>query len=670
MSATLSAALSAALSTALNGTSPQRFASTVLRLHANACDICGQFADSLLAGVAAGDWSAARLVALLDGLAAGPDGGGEAAEAGRPAGDRRTAPAARSPRARLLAGLSAPQLADVAAHLWSADGQEEAVPPPPPPGKGPAPPPPPPGGSPGPPRPAPGSKRPRSWNGWPGRPPRAPCSTSPRAWPATDRPNWPSSCWKRPPAPGPPRISPTCWNSPERIRTPPETGGLLRTAVVRRRPPAFLAELLRLLERRGGPAADLLLTAAAADGTVRDVARTLLILRHSGGPAAAMAQAVADLVVQLPVAAVAEALVLLDRYADGEAVDTLMARALRADSEAVADLIHRLSELGHPRLVAAAVEHVVAVTRADQVLHLFILLHDRGLRDEAAGVLHGTVAQVRPASLSESLDLFRSTRRPGAEQLNRVLGVVATSCTVEQAYELALWARSRTADGGQVVAAAVAETWPVPRMEELARRFTDTAYPGLAKQLFRLAVADFGERRADGAEIAELILALQRRPDAAQEWRKSIRELIGRLAERRDTQQIMALVGRLLAAHQYAALRDAVEGAVLAAFGWEEFVWLPQVHGATYLPAVLEIELRALLSPECLPDRRVPSVVQALKDAGARHEDMRQLLGYVGRRRRIDSTDVITSLRTAGLDEEADAFTDGSVRRRPVFLAS
>jgi hypothetical protein len=80
--------------------------------------------------------------------------------------------------------------------------------------------------------------------------------------------------------------------------------------------------------------------------------------------------------------------------------------------------------------------------------------------------------------------------------------------------------------------------------------------------------------------------------------------------------------------------------------------------------------LRGLLSPDCVPAHRVPSVVQALKDAGAGHEDIRQLLGYVGRKRRIDSTDVIRSLRTAGLDREADAFTDGSGWHRPAFLGS
>lgn len=623
------------LSAALAEAPGRQFTGVVQRLRDNRCEVCGQITDALVAG-AASDWSAERLVDVLDGLPLGPD---DAAA--------RTAGADGSARGRLLAGLSHERLADVAALLWSADDQE---------GSGPSP---------------------------RGRIEAAAIIERAAGWAG---PLELFGLAERLTEHGSPELATVLLESAattagvrdiaDLLRLAgadpgrPQPGGLLLTTLVRRRPPGFLAELLRELRPGDGELADLLLTAAIDGGTVRDISLMLLVLRHAGSSVPETPQAVTELIERLAMDQLAEALVLFDRYGDQGAVDVLLARTRLTDSEAIADLIHRLSELGQPQLVAATVRHAAEDPPAHAVLHLFSLLEERGLADEAADVLHASLGRTEPQALATALELFRSTRRPGAERMARIVRAIVRDCTVEQAYELSLWARNRNSDEekglADTVAIAVAALWPVPQIAVLAERFTDRAYQPLANDLFHQAASVFGQLRTNGADIADLVLALRRMPDP--KVRRESTQLIRRLAESRDTQQVMVLVSRLLAARKYPEFRETLENALLKHFTWQEFTSLPGVYKATYLPAVLEIEMRALLSPSCVPAERFPSVVHALKDAGTGSDDLKQLLGYVGHKRWLDPSDVILRLRAAGLGPEANSFTDGSGWRRPVFL--
>lgn len=622
------------LFTSLEGLPGGRFAAVVGHLSADGCGDCERIAGELTAAASDSAWSTGKLAALLHGMPAAVS----APDTAEPAPDLR-----RGPRERFLDGMSLERLVDIAATLW-AEGTGDGSP------------------------------------VTPGERLQAAAVVERAAGRATPREVLDLAA----------RLTDqgfaelgvvllesvaTTANAPalaELLRLagqddcPGDQGEVLRTTLVRRRPPGFLAGLLRTVGADEGSAAHLLLAAALENGTIRDVSRMLLILRHHDWSDLETAQGVTDLLDRLGVDQFTEALVLLDRYGDQDAVRALLARVLGARNEDIADLIHRLSGLGHVRLVSAVVDR--AAGRApDSLLHLFMLLEEEGLRDEAADVLNASVRLAEPEVLADALDGFRAARAPDSGQLGRLLRALVRGGTVEQTYELALRARGRIADADRVIAAAVVEFWPVRRIEALAARFTVAAYPWLANDILRQAVVLSADRGTDGARTAALVLALRGMTDAKLR-RDSTRELIARLVGHRDADQVMALVGRLFTARRYDEFRGVLEREVLNAFTWEEFERLPRVHRMTYLPAVLEIEMTALLDPALVPAVRVASVVRALKEAGTGHSDLRQLLGYVGRRRGLDPLDVISNLRTAGLGDEADAFREGGVRRRPVFL--
>ncbi len=89
-------------------------------------------------------------------------------------------------------------------------------------------------------------------------------------------------------------------------------GDRLRTAIVRRRPPVFLAALVRAVDAERDGAARPLLEAALRHATMRDLARALLVLRDSGPPLPAVGEVFGTLAGRFEVPELAQALVLLD----------------------------------------------------------------------------------------------------------------------------------------------------------------------------------------------------------------------------------------------------------------------------------------------------------------------------------------------------------------------
>lgn len=441
----------------------------------------------------------------------------------------------------------------------------------------------------------------------------------------------------------------------------------LLSALARRRPPGFLAQLVRLVGDADPETAGRLLAVVIEEGTIRDASRTALALLQDEPPETdpSAARMVTGMMGRLNTGRFAEALSLVNVYGDAEAVDVMLARITDTDKAFVVDLLRQL-KAGPEELI----ERIVGRTAArpvDDVLDLALMLEEADLPARAERLLKASNDSVPGDELVHAVAGFRKRCGPGDPRLRQLLQILARTVTVDQAYHLIIETDGWFPQDGHKVSGDVVRCMAVPTIKELVKRLHTSGYRNETHDLLSRTVEVFGDRDADGTQTAELILMLDRMHPGRQQ-REAARKLISGLATHGDARQIMDLVGKLLETQgKYNEHRATVENEVLRAFTWPGFMQLPGVYGHRFLPAVLEIELQAMLDPGRVPAERVPEMVRALKDAGVTQEKLRQLLGYVGRHRTVDPGDVTQWLRRAGLHDEAGIYLRG-IRRRPSFL--
>ncbi|WP_269857467.1 caspase family protein [Streptomyces sp. RPT161] len=454
----------------------------------------------------------------------------------------------------------------------------------------------------------------------------------------------------------------------------PDFAELLRFTALRRHPPRFLLPVLDALP--DGPRAAVLDCAAQQPHglSVRDLSRLLLLLHHEGR-ADTLESALDAAIRHRPPDQLAAMAVQLYRYGGRRMAGLVTGRLVLAGAptvEKTIEVMRLLQEAKQDLMVAAMLNRAAWGLRADSALHVACRLADLGFQQLARALVRRVVRTLSDRTacgvddaLVGALDGF--TTLPGAthDQLPWLLGALTEFCTAQQVWTLITWVRPRCHAGEEIVLNWVCRIWPVARIEDLADIMDHESYGALARQLMAEAIEVFTERRPQGAETAELILVLHRRLER-RPFRKASQKLVVSLAGKRDPEQVMRLVDRLVGADEYHPLHDVLCDAVVRHFDVDALIALPGVLKTKQLTIVQEMAMAALVSPARVPPERVPDVLQALHDAGSPQEDLADICRYIGARRRVDHTDVIRCLRAASLYPEAAAYAKGtdSGRRR------
>ncbi|MCQ4041545.1 caspase family protein [Streptantibioticus rubrisoli] len=454
----------------------------------------------------------------------------------------------------------------------------------------------------------------------------------------------------------------------------PDFAELLRFTVLRRHPPRFLLAVLDALP--DGPRAALLACAAQQPQglSVRDLSRLLLLLHHDG--TGEMLDSALDAAVRHRTPdQLAAMTVQLYRYGGRRVAGLVTGRLVLAGPSAVEktiEVMRLLQEAEQHLMVAATLNRAARDLPPDRVFHVACRLAELGFHDLARALVRRVVGRLaaHPAAAGDGAlvsTLDRFTALPGAMdgQLPWLLGALTEFCTAQQVWTLITWVRPRCQAGEATVLNWVCRIWPVARMDELAAIMDHESYGALARRLMTEAIEVFAGHRTQGGEIAELILVLRRRLER-RTFKKASQKLVVALAAKRDPEQVMRLIDRLVGADEYHPLHDVLRDAVVRNFDVEALIALPGVLRAKQLTIVQEIAMAALVSPARVPTEQVPSVLQALHDAGSPQEDLCDICRFVGARRRVDPLDVIHCLRAASLHAEATAYAKGTdpVRRR------
>jgi hypothetical protein len=191
------------------------------------------------------------------------------------------------------------------------------------------------------------------------------------------------------------------------------------------------------------------------------------------------------------------------------------------------------------------------------------------------------------------------------------------------------------------------------------------------------AIVNAACETCDGKAIATVIAALRKNDSQMtradeKKWRAYLDSLVVPAARRHHPAMVMELISGLVQHQRYhAGTREAVEEAVAGNFRAVHLAALPGVRGAELLPAVEQILMLAMANANRVRPSEVPDLVRALKTADASVVHMAQLLEYVGFSRKGDSDQIVSHLRRAHLDAEADATAQGRRRmrlHRPNFL--
>jgi hypothetical protein len=381
------------------------------------------------------------------------------------------------------------------------------------------------------------------------------------------------------------------------------------------------------------------------------------------------------MVLRLPAARRAGFVLGLRAQQDSGSARQAVTSALSCEIGEFAGLIIDLhaSEVG---LAAEVVDQALDTLALEDALVLASLLHD-----SSAGTLsiwEKVIPGLPVSTFVEALPAL--SQRSSQDAVHSALRKAAEAHSVEQVAGLAHGIQGVVDGGVDTVLAAVAWNRSVEEVHRLADLLSDVTYNDLAWQL----LAQAGERLQDrqGGEAAafvdRLLTRIERLEDRSQykggrRWRrKSIPEMIARIAARRDPAQLMSLIDGLVKAGRYQGEnRAAVERHTGHTFSAAELAALPLVRRTEHLRAVLEILLTALQDPNRVGPHEVPALVLALERAGVSKSDLYKLLGYLKHLRGVDDhLEVAAALSRRGLEEEAEVVRYGhrQQRKRPQFL--
>lgn len=226
-----------------------------------------------------------------------------------------------------------------------------------------------------------------------------------------------------------------------------------------------------------------------------------------------------------------------------------------------------------------------------------------------------------------------------------------------------------------VFLSAVARDRTAAEILAVARELADNGRPEIAGPLLRYA-SQVVHERDDGAEVAEFLhgwlgpeAARGLSSDTRHERKRRVGDILNRVAERRDPDQLMGLIDGLTryrktgGGTEYDDYKSRVENLVKTHFQTEQLIALPGTRKGDHLQAMLDIERAALRDPHAMPAEHVPDLVEALRAAGVR--DVCRLLSD-GCSRRRDRKDIRQALSSRKMDEEADSIGGhGTIVRFP-----
>lgn len=246
--------------------------------------------------------------------------------------------------------------------------------------------------------------------------------------------------------------------------------------------------------------------------------------------------------------------------------------------------------------------------------------------------------------------------------------------------ELAIRVTGRIRDGQVIVLQTTAERHSVADVFDLAGQLDQRGRGDLSRLLLSQAAAR-AHGRPDCAELARFIDQLLLRAEAEGRPRSprisltrrgypvpaDVRRILDDVAGERKPERLMDLIAGLerLPEHghghsRYRDLHEYVEETVARAYGGAELARLPLVRRQDHLLAVLEIVKKALeRRRDGIAAEDVPAVLYNLKDAGADEaHDLRDLLAHIGAKNR-DRVRIAEAFRARGHRDAADLVLGG-----------
>lgn len=436
-----------------------------------------------------------------------------------------------------------------------------------------------------------------------------------------------------------------------------DLAGTLLAAVIRRRLPDDVAAAARALDAR---LSGRLLTGVAEAGCVPDALHVVLALRARGDDflAAELGVAVAA---RLSPAGVAEFVRGLRGHEEHVIAWDAVTVALGRDARQVADIIAIFAG-DEPQFADAVLEAAVAAVEPAERIVLAALLRDVVPPAVAAAVWEVCSRGLDGATLIRAFDALR--RRAGPPALARGLQEAAAALPVGLVADLARSAhRWVDARGVQDLLRSLARRRSIADLGELSDRLLDHSEGALAWLLLDLAV-EVVPGRDGSSDAAELIIALARLDHAQKRrarigrrdpwrWRDRIPDVISGVAARRDPALIMGMIDRLVEDRSFADYAKAVRVAVVRSLDAAQLARLPQAGPRPHLPVVLPIFRQAAVNQDKVPPRAVPGLVAALRSAGATDGQLRELLEHIGSHPYLDGGAIVSALRTAGLEADA-----------------
>lgn len=442
-----------------------------------------------------------------------------------------------------------------------------------------------------------------------------------------------------------------------------DEAGKLLEAMVRRRMPRDIAAMLVKLRTDSGEMLVGQLDDELTPGDCR-VSVVLWLRAHDHDDLAEwVARQMAEHLDRIPLA---ELVCGLFEQQDTASAEAAIGGALGRGVGEASDLAGDLRDIGDEHA-----DHVVTMAldqldRSDLMV-LASLLNDGIWNQGARRIWDTIVPDMREHELVSVLARF-------AKHAEGPLRRAAETHSIERLARLALEVQGRITDGEKTVLETVASARSVEEIFEMAARLSDLGVDTMSRSLLDDASAQV-HTRADGHEAADFIDRMLERPDAddtsrSARWRqrrhrrRQVQSILENMAERHDPRQLMELVDGLTRPGRrehrwYPVLHEEVEAAVAASYTGANLAQLPLVRRRVHLPAVLDIERKALEMPRAnVPVEQFPDVAFALAEAGASREARQELFRHVGAKN-YRWQDIVQALLDRGLSQEAQWVEDG-----------
>ena len=467
----------------------------------------------------------------------------------------------------------------------------------------------------------------------------------------------------------------------------PEQAGRLLDAVVHRRMPRDIAELLHTLLEIGRT----MLIERLSDDRTPDECRVLVVfwLRAHGKNELAR-QTALRMAEHLGPNALTGLVRGLLAQQDTESADAAIEYVIGRDPGELARLVLELRANG-PYATYVLDE---ALTRLDPggLLALASLL-EAGAYTEGARRIWDAVIPGMPARVLIGTLIECAERTGDLAAATEPLRIAARTYPIQPSphderhcvAELAIEVKGRIRDGEIVVLRTAAAVYPVAEVFGLAGQLGRRGRGDLSRLLLNEA-AGLAHERADSGQVAAFIdLLLERASEgdrtARRGWRRpkrhvpsDVSRILDDMAAERNPERLMGLIAGLERLPEnshghsrYLDLHEEVEAAVATRYTGAELARLPLVRRRDHLLAVMEIEKKALETSRAnVGVEHFPDVLDALINAGAEEGNLRRFLSHIGAMNR-DRSRIAQAFRDRDFPVAADYVINGP-KNLPLYV--